>query len=152
MCEAIKTQCAGLEELARVAGKEKLYDYIKLPLEGLQGAVDARYANRVDGIYGGGLVKEEQSPATSALSKLVTKEMEETYPGEKSGLKDLMCRRIYEKARTDGTRIDGRRLDEIHVIAAEAGRMTRVHGSALFARGQTQAIVTATLGSTVSLA
>ena len=38
--EAIKTQCAGLEELARVAGKEKLYDDIKSPPEGLQGAVD----------------------------------------------------------------------------------------------------------------
>ena len=56
--EAIKTQCAVLEELARVAGKEKLYDNIKLAIEGLQGAVDRRYADRVDCIYGGGLVKE----------------------------------------------------------------------------------------------
>ena len=39
--------------------------------------MDGRCANRVDGIYSGGLVKEEQSPATSALSKLVAEEMEE---------------------------------------------------------------------------
>ena len=69
----------------------------------MQEAVDGRYANRFDGIYGGGLVKEEQSAATSALSKLVAEEMEEAYPGEKLTLKDLMCRQMYEQARTDGT-------------------------------------------------
>ena len=58
-----------------------------------------RYADRVDGIYGGGLIKEEQSAATSALSKLVAEEMEESYPGDKLALKDLMCRRMYEQAR-----------------------------------------------------
>ena len=81
--EATKTQCAGLEKLARVAGKEKLYDNIKSTLEGMQGAVYGRYANRVNGIYGGGLVKEEQSAATSMTSKLVGEEMEEAYTGEK---------------------------------------------------------------------
>ena len=74
--EATKTQCAGLEKLARVAGKEKLYNDIKLTLKGRQGAVDGRCADKVDSIYGGGLVKEEQSPATFALSKLVAEEME----------------------------------------------------------------------------
>ena len=66
--------------------------------------------------------------------------MEEAYPGEKSALKDLICRRMYEKARTDGTRIDARRLDEVRVIDAEAGLLQRVHGSALFAHGQTLVI------------
>ena len=44
--------------------------------EGLQGAVDGRYADRVDDNYSSSLVKEEQSAATSALSKLVAEEME----------------------------------------------------------------------------
>ena len=42
--ENIKTQCASLEDLAQVAGKEKLYNDIKSPPKGLQGAVDGRYA------------------------------------------------------------------------------------------------------------
>ena len=68
-------------------------------------------------------------------------------------LKDLMCRRMYENARTDGTtRIDGRRPDEVRVIDAETGLMPHVHGLALFTRGQTRAIATATLGSTASSA
>ena len=148
--EAIKMQCAGLDKLAQVAGKEKLYVDIKLPLEGLQGTVDGRYVDRVDGIYGGGLVKEEQSAATSALSKIVAEEMDEAYPGEKLALKDLMCHRMYEKARTGGTRIGGRRLDKVRVIDADAGLMPSVHRLALFTRGQTRSIATATLGSTAS--
>ena len=44
-------------------------------------------------------------------------------------------------------RPDGRRFSEIRPIACEVGWLPRVHGSALFTRGETQAIVTATLGT-----
>ena len=47
----------------------------------------------------------------------------------------------------DGTRVDGRRLDEIRPLAAEVGLIHRVHGSGLFTRGQTQVLTIATLGS-----
>ena len=45
------------------------------------------------------------------------------------------------------TRFDNRRLDEIRPIAVEVGLLPRTHGSALFTRGETQALVTATLGT-----
>jgi polyribonucleotide nucleotidyltransferase len=45
------------------------------------------------------------------------------------------------------TRIDGRRFDQIRPISCEAKYLPRAHGSALFTRGETQALVTATLGS-----
>ncbi|MBN2791457.1 MAG: polyribonucleotide nucleotidyltransferase [Desulfuromonadales bacterium] len=48
-----------------------------------------------------------------------------------------------------GVRIGGRRVDEIRDIACEVSLLPRVHGSALFTRGETQAIVTATLGTSV---
>ena len=44
-------------------------------------------------------------------------------------------------------RIDGRDLDEIRPISCEVGVLPRAHGSALFTRGETQALVTATLGT-----
>ncbi|MDR0632812.1 MAG: polyribonucleotide nucleotidyltransferase [Holosporales bacterium] len=47
----------------------------------------------------------------------------------------------------EGKRIDGRRMDEIRPISCEVGILPRVHGSALFTRGETQALVVATLGS-----
>ncbi len=52
-------------------------------------------------------------------------------------------RRIVE----DGARIDGRRLDEVRPISGKVGWLPRVHGSSLFTRGETQAIVSCTLGT-----
>jgi polyribonucleotide nucleotidyltransferase len=46
-----------------------------------------------------------------------------------------------------GERIDGRKLDQIRQIVAEAGFLPRTHGSALFTRGETQSICVATLGT-----
>ena len=47
----------------------------------------------------------------------------------------------------DGTRIDGRKLDQVRPIEAIVGLLPRTHGSALFTRGETQAICTTTLGT-----
>ena len=61
-----------------------------------------------------------------------------------SGLKKKMMRDkiIFEKSR-----IDGRAFNEVRPITCEVGCLPRAHGSALFTRGETQALVTATLGS-----
>ncbi len=47
----------------------------------------------------------------------------------------------------DGQRIDGRKTDEVRPIEAMVGLLPRTHGSALFTRGETQAICTTTLGT-----
>ena len=47
----------------------------------------------------------------------------------------------------EAVRIDGRRTTDIRQITTEVGLLPRVHGSALFTRGETQALVTATLGT-----
>jgi polyribonucleotide nucleotidyltransferase len=60
------------------------------------------------------------------------------------GLREKILRReIFETDR----RLDGRRFDEIRPISCEVGVLPRTHGSALFTRGETQALVTATLGT-----
>ena len=46
-----------------------------------------------------------------------------------------------------GIRVDGRRVTEVRPIWSEAGYLPRAHGSALFTRGETQALVSATLGT-----
>jgi polyribonucleotide nucleotidyltransferase len=72
--------------------------------------------------------------------------------GERAGeIKDLLS--SYKKSFMRGmivedeTRIDGRSFDQIRSISCEVGYLPRTHGSALFTRGETQALVTATLGS-----
>jgi polyribonucleotide nucleotidyltransferase len=55
----------------------------------------------------------------------------------------ILRREIFET----GKRLDGRSFDEIRPITCEVGVLPRTHGSALFTRGETQALVTATLGT-----
>ena len=57
--------------------------------------------------------------------------------------KKTMRRRILD----DGERADGRGLDDIRQITSEVGILPRTHGSALFTRGQTQALAVVTLGT-----
>jgi polyribonucleotide nucleotidyltransferase len=60
------------------------------------------------------------------------------------GLREkLLKREIFES----GHRLDGRRFDEVRSITCEVGVLPRTHGSALFTRGETQALVTVTLGT-----
>jgi len=47
----------------------------------------------------------------------------------------------------NGIRLDGRKPDEIRPITCMVGLLPRVHGSALFTRGETQALVATTLGT-----
>ena len=61
----------------------------------------------------------------------------------KDELKTAMRKRIVE----EGVRLDGRSMEQVRPIACEVGLLPRAHGSALFTRGETQAIVTASLGS-----
>ncbi|WP_028586860.1 polyribonucleotide nucleotidyltransferase [Desulfocurvus vexinensis] len=63
-------------------------------------------------------------------------------------LKDITKRVVRERIRTERTRIDGRGLDQVRPLGIEVGVLPRTHGSALFSRGETQALVTTTLGST----
>ncbi len=61
---------------------------------------------------------------------------------------DHVMEKIFRKEiLEDRRRPDGRRFDEIRAISAEVSLLPRTHGSALFTRGETQALVTATLGT-----
>ena len=58
-----------------------------------------------------------------------------------------VCNEVLRALVLEGTRVDGRKHDEIRNITCETGVIPRAHGSALFTRGETQALVTATLGT-----
>ena len=77
----------------------------------------------------------------------------EEAPGEMSGdlfkaaFKEAEASVVRGDILKTGERIDGRKLDQIRPILAEAGFLPRTHGSALFTRGETQAICVTTLGT-----
>ena len=65
----------------------------------------------------------------------------------KSIFKELKEKVLRDEVLDRGVRLDGRKFDEIRAIWSEVGVLPRVHGSAVFTRGETQALVTATLGT-----
>jgi len=95
--------------------------------------------------------KEERNQALSELRSQLSEELAERFPdhvdqvGEAARTleKKVMRRQILER----GERVDGRSLDEIRPITCEVGVLPRPHGSALFTRGQTQALAVTTLGT-----
>ena len=96
--------------------------------------------------------KAERNQALAALREDVRAALAEEFPDQDAAIgivlseieKDTMRRQILEK----GERADGRRPDEIRPITCEVGVLPRTHGSALFTRGQTQALAVVTLGTT----
>ncbi len=69
---------------------------------------------------------------------------------EKPMVKRLLSKieeKTVRKLLLEGKRLDGRGFDELREITCEVGILPRTHGSALFTRGETQALVTATLGT-----
>ncbi|MFC4725864.1 polyribonucleotide nucleotidyltransferase [Glycocaulis abyssi] len=65
----------------------------------------------------------------------------------KGVLKDVEASVVRGGIIKTGKRIDGRKLDDVRAIVSEAGILPRTHGSALFTRGETQALCVATLGT-----
>lgn len=98
--------------------------------------------------------KLERKTALKAASKAVIEELVDPDKEEacqlesdiKSVLEDVVYTVVRELIFKTGKRIDGRDNKTVRQIDSEVGFLPRTHGSALFTRGETQAIVTATLG------
>jgi polyribonucleotide nucleotidyltransferase len=92
-------------------------------------------------------VGEARTKAAEAL--VATEENEDGMDANvfKSAFKKAEAKVVRGDIIKTGKRIDGRALDQVRPIEAEAGFLPRTHGSALFTRGETQAICVATLGT-----
>ena len=99
-------------------------------------------------------VKQERYAAVDAVKAKVTAALfpegaEPRFDKEKVGavFKDLQAKIVRWNILDTGGRIDGRDLKTVRPIVSEVGVLPRTHGSALFTRGETQALVVATLGT-----
>jgi len=98
--------------------------------------------------------KKERHEAIDAVFDEVYEKISQEFEDEenvkekcKSAFEDIIKNLVRTKIITTGKRIDGRDLDEIRPITCEVGILPRAHGSAVFTRGETQALVATTLGS-----
>ncbi|MCT1459662.1 polyribonucleotide nucleotidyltransferase [Aestuariimicrobium sp. p3-SID1156] len=93
--------------------------------------------------------KQDRDNATHALRQRVTEELAERFEGRESEIsaafKALTKKIVRHRTLTEGVRIDGRGVADIRTLSAEVGVIPRVHGSALFMRGETQILGITTL-------
>ncbi|MCF8067162.1 MAG: polyribonucleotide nucleotidyltransferase [Desulfobacterales bacterium] len=148
--EAIQPLIALQEELKSACGKEKHEFTPAEQDEALTEKVTALAKDRIrETVVIPG--KMDRAAAMRALKNEIFEGLGEEYEERRgefgeifSALQKNICRDI---VLNDGKRIDGRKFDEVRPITCDIGVLPRIHGSALFTRGETQVLGVLTLGS-----
>ena len=120
------------------------------PDEDLVSALDENIGSQIDDIIK--IVdKHERSTAKDSMVNAILELLEDTFPDEgktiKSVINDRFKSAFREQVLATGKRSDGRSTTDIRDITIDPNILERTHGSALFTRGETQALVVTTLGS-----
>jgi polyribonucleotide nucleotidyltransferase len=150
--EQVKKICAAIDELVKKAGKPKRK--VEPPM------VDQDYLDDLRTKMGAQLmdaVNTEKHPKNESYSliKQLKDELKNTIDDEdEDGRKkagsyfDMLREQLFrEQVIKERRRPDGRKFDQVRDIWIEVGVLPRTHGSAIFTRGETQALVTTTLGT-----
>jgi polyribonucleotide nucleotidyltransferase len=138
-------------QMAAEVGLEKREVVAPEPNTDLIAVINEYFADRFDE----GIKIADKLERQDYFSRLKDEIRERLAAGEISedGLGEIFEERLGQAIRQQisrtKTRIGGRRVDEIRDIACEVSFLPRAHGSALFTRGETQAVVTTTLGTSV---
>jgi polyribonucleotide nucleotidyltransferase len=151
--DAIKIQCAAQLKLAEAFGRKEVREYEpEREDEDLAKKIHDMAYDKVYAIAKAGSAKHERSAAFDAIKEEIKATFSEEeladfgdmvskyyYKAEKAAVRDLTL--------NDGLRLDGRKTDEIRPIWCEVDYLPSTHGSAIFTRGETQALATVTLGT-----
>src|SRR5256885_4469915 len=148
----IKKICAAIDDLRKKAGKPKrkveLPQFDQAYYKDLEKRVGAQLTDALD-------TKKHPKAESYALVKEIKKKLQEALPEDDDEAKqklnhyyEALRERIFrDQVIKQKRRPDARAFDEVREIWIEAGVLPRTHGSAIFTRGETQALVTTTLGT-----
>jgi polyribonucleotide nucleotidyltransferase len=148
--EAVKPVLEAQDEIVRVAGKPKR-EFVTIPQ-------DTALLERIRNLGAEKLyvalstpTKHERAAAVSAAKQEIRAALAEEYTGREKEVdamvEELESQTLRAMVVNENKRVDGRGLTDIRPITCEVGILPRTHGSALFTRGETQALVVATLGT-----
>lgn len=146
--ERIKTVIATIEELRDLAGKQKMTVVVPQADTKIYNDVCDAGIKGYESIIEGAHSKQDRHALMGDLRSGILDGYDDETKGsagkafeqfEKDALRSFM--------RKEKKRIDGRGFDDIRPIDCKAGLLPRAHGSALFTRGETQALAVVTLGS-----
>ncbi len=139
-----------INELSKEASKEKWQIEIK-DYKDLKSKISSEVKDHLTKAF-----SEKDKKTRSSMIGEAKEKVEKLFEGDETytkveimdQLKSLEKDIVRTKILKEQSRIDGRKLDEVRDIVCEVGIIPRAHGSALFTRGETQAIVATTLGTT----
>ena len=151
--EAIKIQVAAQVRLAEAFGKKEVREYETTEVnKDLEQRIHALAYDKCYAIAKKGTSKAERSAAFADVKE----EVKASFTEEENDEFGHLVSGYYSKAEkeavreltlSEGVRLDGRKTDEIRPIWCEIDYLPSTHGSAIFTRGETQALATVTLGT-----
>ncbi|MFT6095725.1 MAG: polyribonucleotide nucleotidyltransferase [Nonlabens sp.] len=151
--EAIKDQCAAQIALAEEVGRKEVREYDG---EGQDADIEAKIADftydKVYEVAKKGSEKSERSKAFGEIKEALLATFDEETLANHGKMISKYFNKSHKKAVRDvllneGTRLDGRKTTDIRDIWCEVDYLPSTHGSAIFSRGETQALATVTLGT-----
>ena len=147
----IREMIAFQEELMKLSPKVEKMAWVKAPvtdglMDKVRAAADAKISDALNQKD-----KLTRVQAVEAVKKSVAESFAATLPDNakeiNSILGDLEYNAMRSQVLTTKKRVDGRASNEVRAISIDTSLLPRAHGSALFTRGQTQALVAVTLGT-----
>ena len=151
--DAIKVQCEAQRKLVEAVGKKETREYDPEPEDAdLQEKIHGMVYEKSYAIAKAGSSKQERGQAFSDLKE----EVFESFTEEEQEELGALIHKYFGKAQkeavrnltlNEGLRLDGRKTTDIRPIWCEVDYLPSVHGSSIFTRGETQALATATLGT-----
>ena len=151
--DAIKVQCQAQIKLAEAFGKKEIREYEgEEQNEDLAKEIHQKSYQQYYDIAKAGLSKKERSKAFSEIKENICAEFSEEEFEEIGELVTKYLSNAQKEAVRDlvlneGVRLDGRQTTDIRPIWCEVDYLPSTHGSAIFTRGETQALATVTLGT-----
>jgi polyribonucleotide nucleotidyltransferase len=147
---AIKQIIAAIDDLAKVAARTK----VEVATKTIAADVVSEVESKAFAPLQSAMRIREKLDNYGQVDQ-VQKDLLATYPEDEAArradvkhvFKDLKEKVLRDEVLTHGVRLDGRKFDEVRPIWIETGVLPRTHGSAVFTRGETQALVTCTLGT-----
>jgi polyribonucleotide nucleotidyltransferase len=158
--EAFTVAQKGIRELVSVQQEllDKLGSERPAKMEWSKAAIDHTLTAKVNDLANGKIKdalnqkdKHGRIAAVERVKKEIAEQLLTDFPDNGKDIKSLLGDVEYNQLRSQvldsGFRVDGRKSTEVRPITIDTGLIPRAHGSALFTRGQTQALVSVTLGT-----
>ena len=151
--QAIKVQIDAQKELVKEVGTDNIREYDHgIENEDLLSKIHKDCYDKCYGVAKQGLGKKERSEQFSKireelLESFSDEELEENESLIKSYFSKVEKEAVRELVLSEGVRLDGRKTTDIRPIWCEVAYLPSTHGSAIFTRGETQALATVTLGT-----